>query len=308
MAKKPSHRANGNGAGARTVPPPPLAATPRSPRGTLMVIGGGEKRNDRREILEVLAKRAGAGRLIVATLASEEPRKQWEEYRKVFAELGVRRVEQLDVRSRQELIDDPREDFMKGAAVLFFAGGDQLKITSRFGGTPLCDRIREWYEAGAMIAGTSSGASVMSETMMVSGAGDESHGRTESLRMSPGLGLIPGVIIDQHFAERGRIGRLLGAVAQNPRLLGLGIDEDTAVIFDDTREFSVIGSGAVYVIDGRNLTYTSTAEDKEGTASVHGLTLHVLSAGDTFDLRSREPRAQPAKRTAAGNGRAAASR
>jgi cyanophycinase len=100
---------------------------------------------------------------------------------------------------------------------------------------------------------------------------------------------MPGVIIDQHFAERGRMGRLLGAVAQNPRLLGIGIDEDTAVLFDGQRELRVLGSGAVYIVDGRGMTYTNAAEDAEGTASVYGMTLHVLSGSDRFGLDTREP-------------------
>jgi cyanophycinase len=164
-----------------------------------------------------------------------------------------------------------------------------LKITSRFGGTPLCEVVRKLYAQGATIAGTSSGASVMSETMLVAGNGEDSHISGGSLRMAPGLGLVPGVIIDQHFAERGRIGRLLGAVAQNPRLLGIGIDEDTAIAFDGHKKFSVLGSGAVYIVDGRNMTYTGVAEDSGDTASIHGLILHVLAREDSFDLNERTP-------------------
>jgi cyanophycinase len=129
----------------------------------------------------------------------------------------------------------------------------------------------------------------MSETMMVSGEGDQSHLVGGSLRMAPGLGLMPGVIIDQHFAERGRMGRLLGAVAQNPRLLGIGIDEDTAVLFDGQRKLTVLGSGAVYIVDGRAMTYTNAAEDDAGAASVYGMTVHILSESDGFDLQTREP-------------------
>lgn len=261
-----------------------------------MIIGGNEHKDGDRPILEELARRAGSGTLVVATLASEEPEAQWKQYQTLFHELGVRKVEQLDVRRREELLEDPRLELLDTATVVFCAGGDQLKITSRFGGTPLCDRVRRFYEAGGTIAGTSSGASVMSETMLVSGEGDQSHVVGGSLRMAPGLGFMPGVIIDQHFAERGRMGRLLGAVAQNPRLLGIGIDEDTAVLFDGRRELRVLGSGAVYIVDGRGMTYTNTAEDDARVASVYGLTVHTLSASDRFDLQTREPGRLPAER------------
>ena len=155
--------------------------------------------------------------------------------------------------SRPEMLDE--------RTVIFFAGGDQMKITSKFGGTPLCDRLRQLYTEGALIAGTSSGASVMAEVMMAAGESESSHQGQESVRLAPGLGLISGVIIDQHFAERGRMGRLLGAVAQNPRLLGIGIDEDTALVFQGHEQAAVIGSGAVYIMDGRSITHTNAVRE-----------------------------------------------
>ncbi|HYB94645.1 MAG TPA: cyanophycinase [Vicinamibacterales bacterium] len=298
MAKKPRPRPR---TPKRRVPPtldshvPPLQGVPQHPKGSLIIIGGNETKDGHKPILEEVASRVGRGKLVIATFASNEPREQWEQYRNVFRSIGVKRVEHLDARTRDELIATPQLEVVEGANVLFFAGGDQLKITSLFGGTPLCEAIRKRYSAGATIAGTSSGAAVMSETMLVAGNGGESHTSGESLRMAPGLGFIPGVIIDQHFAERGRIGRLLGAVAQNPRLLGIGIDEDTAVAFDGHRKFQVLGTGAVYVIDGRNVLYTDVAEDAGDTTSIHGLMLHVLATADSFDLVDRVPIAPPPK-------------
>jgi cyanophycinase len=274
---------------------PPLHAVPTRSKGGLIVIGGNENKDGHRPILEEVARRVGRGKLLVATFASEEPQQQWEQYREVFKSLGVRRIAHLDARTRDDLIANPQLEVADGATVIFFAGGDQLKITSRFGGTPLCEVVRTLYAKGATIAGTSSGASVMSETMLIAGSGQESHASSNSLRMAPGLGLIPGVIIDQHFAERGRIGRLLAAVAQNPRLVGLGIDEDTAIAFDGHKSFRVLGSGAVYVVDGRNMSYTDVAEDSGNTTSIHGLLLHVLAGEDEFDLDERMP-APPSER------------
>jgi cyanophycinase len=285
MARNHNGQSNGNS----PVADAQLDATPCSPKGALVVIGGREQKEGHRPILELLAKRVGSGKLIVATLASEEPESQWQEYERSFRELGVKHIEQLDVRRREELLTDSRLSLLDGARVLFFAGGDQMKITTRFGGTPLCDRMRELYQEGATIAGTSSGASVMTEVMMAAGEADASNEVGGSLRLAPGLGLVAGIIIDQHFAERGRIGRLLGAVAQNPRLLGVGIDEDTAFVLDGHEQGSVVGSGAVYIIDGRDVTYSNLAQDEKQTMSVFGMKVHVLSSGDKFNLTNRVP-------------------
>jgi cyanophycinase len=273
---------------------PPVYATPVEPQGSLIIIGGHENKEGHRPILEQIARSVRKGKLVVATLASEEPEEQWDTYRTAFIELGVSRVEHLDVRKREELLSNPRLDLLDDAEVLFFAGGDQTKITSRFGGTPLCTRMRERYEQGATIAGTSSGASAMSEVMMAGGDENTSSG-TASSSLAAGLGLVPGLIIDQHFAERGRISRLFKAVAQNPRLLGIGIDENTAIVLEEHREFRVLGSGAVYVVDGKALLYSKSPEEGAAPSSMFGLWTHVLSDGDRFDLRSRTPEAGPAE-------------
>ena len=174
---------------------------------------------------------------------------------------------------------------------MFFTGGDQLKITSQIGDTPIFERIREIYDCGGVIAGTSAGAAVMCETMLVEGGEEQSHVIGGSTRMAPGLGLIDGVIIDQHFMERGRFGRLTGAVAQNPKNLGVGIDEQTAIVVERGNGFYVLGSGAVYVIDGSHVTYSNIAEaDLKKTLSIYNITLHILSQGDRFDLLNRAPR------------------
>jgi cyanophycinase len=286
MARNHNPQSNGNSPAVDAQ----LNASPCNPKGMLIVIGGREQKEGHRPILELLAKRVGSGKLVVATLASEEPESQWQEYERSFRELGVKHIEQLDVRRREELLTDSRLSLLENARVLFFAGGDQMKITTRFGGTPLCERMRELYQEGATIAGTSSGASVMTEVMMAAGEGDASHEVGGTLRLAPGLGLVAGIIIDQHFAERGRIGRLLGAVAQNPRLLGVGIDEDTAFVLDGHEEGSVVGSGAVYIIDGREVTYSNLAQDETQTMSAFGMKVHILSSGDKFNLANRIPR------------------
>lgn len=260
----------------------------RPGRGTLIIIGGHEDKEKRREILKEVARRVQGGKLVIATVASHQPEGYFESYQEGFGGLGVGELAELYIEERVEASREDKLGLLDGAAGVFFSGGDQLRITSQIGDTPLEARIREVYERGGVIAGTSAGASVMCETMLVKGTSKESY-RIGDLQMAPGLGLVRGVIIDQHFAERGRIGRLLGAVAQNPRVLGIGIDEDTAIVLEGSH-FTVIGSGAVYVADGEGITHSNIAEARtEEPLSLYDVRLHVLSRGDAFDLERRKP-------------------
>jgi len=253
-----------------------------------VIIGGHEDKKNGKEILREVSGRIRNGKLVVATVATEHPEEVWDEYRRLFKSLGVNTLAHLHIESRSDAFASDKLSVLDGAGAVFFTGGDQLRITSRIGGAPVCQRIREIFSRGGVIAGTSAGASAVSETMLVSAPSGESH-KTESLQMAPGLGFLRGVIIDQHFAERGRLGRLVGAVAQNPRLLGIGIDEDTAILAE-AQGFSVIGSGAVYVVDGMRESYTNLSEEQpEKVVSVFGLRLHILSGGDRFNLDTRQP-------------------
>ena len=259
--------------------------------GALLIIGGREDKQGDKLILRDLCRRVGSGRLVVATVASTVPDEVWEEYESIFRGLGCKHVHHLNIRSREDALLERNIRILDHATAVFFTGGDQLKITSQLGDTPIYERLREIYEGGGTIAGTSAGASVMSETMMVSGNGSESHKIGGMLKMAPGFGFISGVLIDQHFAERGRIGRLLGAVAQNPRILGLGIDENTAILVERQEEFRVIGEGAIYVVDGRRVSFSNlTEEETDRTLAIFGVQLHLLSQGDTYDLDTRCPR------------------
>src|SRR3954464_10803432 len=311
MAKRTNGRngrgRNGNGRHSHRahhgVPPKPetlpgrlAGGQPVTAKGSLVIIGGHEEKKGQALILREVARRVGPGKLVVATLASQEPEAMWREYQRAFTALGVRRLEHLDVSNREALLRNPQPEILDDATVVFFTGGGQLRITTLFGGTELCERIQEFYRRGGTIAGTSAGASVMSDTMLVSGEGDESHRVGSHLMMAPGLGYIKDVIVDQHFAERGRIGRLLGAVAQNPRFLGVGLDENTAIVVEEERRFRVIGEGAVYIVDGRGVTSTNlTDEGPERAMSIFNVRLHVLSQGDEFDLRTRTPIAHSAE-------------
>jgi cyanophycinase len=258
-------------------------------RGTLIAIGGHEDKQGERAILRRVADVLQGGKLVVATVASHEPEGYFEAYTQAFGALNVTDLVELYVKERSDALAPDKLNLFDGAAGVFFTGGDQLRISSQLGDTPLEHRVREIYERGGVVAGTSAGASMMSETMLVKGSSRESH-RVGDLHLAAGLGLIRDVIIDQHFAERGRIGRLLGAVAQNPRVLGIGIDEDTAIVVRG-QEFEVIGSGAVYIVDGSKVTHSNTAEAEPDRAlSIHDVAMHVLSVGDIYDLAKRRPR------------------
>jgi cyanophycinase len=244
----------------------------------------------------MLAKLVGkSSKLVVATVASESPKETFNEYEKCLRGIGMRHVHHLCVDDRKEAQLESRLNVLRDAAGVFFTGGGQLKITSQIGDTPVYTRVREIYESGGIVAGTSAGASVMTETMIVSGDGDHSHRIGSMLQLAPGFGLLRGVIVDQHFAERGRIGRLLGAVAQNPRLLGVGLDEDAAILVRRGR-FQVVGSGAVYVLDGSKVTFTNIDEaEPEEPLCIYGVKVHVLNQSDSFDLKNRRPLNHPPK-------------
>jgi cyanophycinase len=275
-----------NGAVKRRGLPPSVS----SKRPTLIVIGGREDKIGDALILREVARHVGSGKLVVTDVASSDPEGLFEEYEEVFHKLGMERVERLEVRSRKAASDAKVLRVLNDANAVFFTGGDQLKITSQIGGTPVYDRIREIYRRGGVVAGTSAGASVVCGTMLTAGSGQTSPRLGESVQMAPGLGFIRNVIIDQHFAERGRMGRLLAAVAQNPRTLGLGIDENTAVVIDAAESFYVVGAGAVYAVDGRYISYSNVTEAAaDRTLAVYDLKLHVLTEGDSFDLETRRP-------------------
>jgi cyanophycinase len=256
--------------------------------GTLVIIGGHEDKDGDCTILKEVAKLVGSGSLVIATVASHEPAGYFDSYKEAFSKIGLDDLSELYVEDRAETADKAKLEKLSRASGVFFSGGDQLRISSQIGDTPFETQVRRIFSSGGVIAGTSAGASAMGETMLIRGASAESH-RIGDLHMAPGLGLVRDVIIDQHFAERGRIGRLLGAVALNPRILGIGIDEDTAIVVHG-RQFRVLGKGAVYIVEAAGVTRSNIAEaEPTRTLSMFDVRLHVLSAGDQFDLDSRRP-------------------
>jgi cyanophycinase len=262
--------------------------------GSLLIVGGHEDKTGERVILRAVAKKVGkSGKVVVATLASEQPKQIFEEYEAALRGIGMRHVRHLTIESREEAMQPSKLNVLADADAVYFTGGDQLKITSQIGDTPIYRRVCEIFDSGGLIAGSSAGASVMSETMMVSGEGDSTYKIESLLKLAPGFGLLRGVLVDQHFSQRGRIGRLLGAIAQNPRMLGIGLDEDSAILVQRSR-FQVLGSNAVHVLDGSRITFSNLTESEPETSlCIYGVRLHVLNQSDSFDLKARRPRYQP---------------
>ncbi|WP_026887498.1 cyanophycinase [Clostridium beijerinckii] len=259
--------------------------------GNLIIIGGAEDKEGKKEILKRVCDSIDKNEdtLLIATIATDYPKEAANKYKEVFGELEVKNIKVLDISERIEASDDMNVELIKDSSLIFFTGGDQLKITSLIGGTPVYDALEEAWKNGAFIVGTSAGASVMSDTMIVQGEDDDDP-RKCTLKMSPGLGLIKDVIIDQHFAQRGRIGRLLTGIAQNPEVLGIGIDENTGIVVNQSGMIEVIGEGAVYFIDGSAITYTNVSElYADDILSMHNVKLHVLTDGNKFDLIKKSP-------------------
>lgn len=255
--------------------------------GTLIIIGGAEDKTGDKTILKQVVERTGSGKLVLITAASQVADQLYHDYTKVFKELGLKNIVHLYVEQPEDTRDPEKLYLFEDATCVFFTGGDQLRITTKLGGTEIIDRIFDIYNRGGLIAGTSAGASIMGKTMLVGGGNAESH-KVGNWMMAPGLGFAEEMLIDQHFAQRGRIGRLIGAVALNPGVLGIGIDEDTAIKVEGDK-FEVIGNNAVYIVDGRTVSYTNISEaTAERTMSMHNVTLHILAENEVFHIHHRK--------------------
>jgi len=257
-------------------------------RGNLLIIGGAEDKENECVILKYFFQEAGGrdSRICVITAASDTAEQAGQVYDKLFRRFGCSDLEIINIFKREDGESQEVIDKINRASGIFFTGGDQLRITAMIGGTALGKALHHLYERRVIIAGTSAGASVMSDSMIIGGQGD-SPGE-DFIRMAPGLGLIQGVIIDQHFAQRGRIGRLLTAVALNPHVLGIGIDEDTSVHVRADGRLRVIGRGTVLILDASKAKVSNVDELFEGRAlALSPVQLHVLSKGYEFNLGER---------------------
>lgn len=258
--------------------------------GQLIIIGGAEDKTGECKILREFMRRSGdtEARIVIMTVATELPREVGEDYIEVFERLGVDEVRVVDTEDREAARERSALRAIEQATGVFFTGGNQARITSLLKDTELEATLRKRFSEGLVIAGTSAGAAVMPDIMIVEGD-SETNPRIEVVEMDRGMGFLPGVAIDQHFAERGRLGRLLSAVAQQPVTLGFGIDENTAVVVSGN-ECEVIGEGAVTVIDVSELTHSNLDRIlKDENLALCGVKVHILPHGYRFDLRNRKP-------------------
>jgi cyanophycinase len=251
--------------------------------GRLVLVGGREDRGPG------VALRAAAadGPVVVVTTATSIRHEVGPEYARLFRALGADDVRLLHPRSRAEAADPRLLERVADAEALFFVGGDQRRLTV-LADTPLARLLHARWRAGATVAGTSAGAMALASIALCGGPGAD-HQEPNPLALVPGLGLLRDAVVDTHFSQRGRLPRLLAAVARNPHALGIGIDEDTAALVEGD-ELRVVGRGHVYVVDGRSIDHTAHSGTRPlGIESAHGATLHILGPADRFNLATRRP-------------------
>jgi cyanophycinase len=257
-------------------------------RGWIVAIGGAEnKENDRRILERFVSASGGTGADLVIIPTASRMYETGPRYERLFGDIGASRVSVMDFDTRRDACEPGRLERLEQASGIFFTGGNQLRLTTLLGGTPVAKLIRAANARGVTVGGTSAGASILSEHMIA--AGDEGSAVVAgSVRLAPGLGLTNRFIIDQHFRQRDRLGRLLTALAYNPFAVGIGLDEDTAALIGPDETVEVEGSGGVTIVDASEVSYSSIDSVVEGQpACVLGLKLHVLVAGATFNLHTR---------------------
>jgi cyanophycinase len=259
-------------------------------RGALVIIGGAEDKEGECQVLREFVRRAGGtkARIVIMTAATELPRDVGENYIRVFERLGAEDARIVDTETREDARSSTALEAIEKATGIFFTGGDQARITDILKDTDIDALIHKRFGEGVVVGGTSAGAAVMPDVMIVEGDG-ETHPRMDTVELGPGMAFLPGVVIDQHFSQRGRLGRLISALAQQPAVLGFGIDENTAMVVTDS-QFEVIGEGSVTIVDESEATYTNVSEIlKDEPLAICGSRLHILPHGYKFDLKTRKP-------------------
>ena len=267
----------------------PSRVTDGGERGWIIPIGGAEDKESRRRILKRFVQLCGgrSARIVIIPTASRLA-DTGARYEDLFHRLEAGHAVSIDFQTRE---DGEREDYLRQieqATGVFFTGGNQLRISTIVGGTSAAKLIRTRNAEGMHVAGTSAGASILSEHMIAFGK-EGSSPRAGSVRLAPGLGLTNRFVIDQHFRQRDRLGRLTAALAFNPFAIGIGLDEDTAAFIGPDNTMEVEGSGGITVVDASGLAFSSMAEVRPTDAiCLIGLTVHVLTAGATFNLHTRQ--------------------
>ncbi|MEO6860439.1 MAG: cyanophycinase [Microcoleus sp.] len=259
-------------------------------QGKLLIIGGAEDKEGDCKILREFLRCAGGtkARIVVMTAATSLPGEVGDNYIRVFERLGAEDVRVVDTQKPEDADNPDYLEAIEQATGIFFTGGEQARIISCLKDTKLDTAMHKRYSEGAIIGGTSAGAAMMPDMMIIEGD-SETHPRVDVVAMGPGMGFLPGIVIDQHFAQRGRLGRLVAALLLQPAVLGFGIDENTAILVS-ADEFEVIGQGAVTVIDeSEKLHDNMEGLLKDEALAICGVKLHILPHGYRFNLKTRQP-------------------
>jgi cyanophycinase len=256
--------------------------------GLVMLIGGAEDKFRDKVILSTFAELAGGaeGRVVVISTASSLGEAAIAAYRELFLGLGLGRVSGVHPQERRDADGEEGIALLSEATGVFLTGGNQSRLTQVVAGTRLADAISNAHDRGVPIAGTSAGASALGAHMVAFGRPGPTP-KNRMVHLAAGLGIVPGIVVDQHFEQRGRIGRLLALVAQSPSLLGLGIDEDTCAVVHPDRTLHVLGRGAVTIVDGSHVTTDAYRGKGYRPVMVSGAVLHSLPSGYRFDMRAR---------------------
>ena len=254
---------------------------------SLLIIGGAEDKVGRATVLRRFVRLAGGrrARIVVIPTASTFPDEAVETYTTIFTRLGAMEVVAVAPPPRPAPAPETMVQAIDNATGVFMTGGNQLKLSQLFVGTPLAEALSRAHARGAVVAGTSAGASIMSQFMISLGA-DGVTPLQRTGQLTSGLGLLQGVIVDQHFDQRARYGRLMSMVAGSPNLLGMGIDEDTAAEIRDGHVLTVVGSGAVFVVDCRHAISDVPEARRDAPLLISGAVVHSLPTGATFDLHT----------------------
>ncbi len=269
-----------------------MASMSQAVKSAVMIIGGGEDKVQDRKILRAFVENSGgaSARIAIIPSASREPDIIGRIYHQIFTELRAEVVQVFDIRERLEQTPAEVEAQLDGITGIFMTGGDQLRLCALIAETPLAIAIRERVQRGKIVlAGTSAGAAVMGHHMIAGGgSGDSPH--KEIVNMSIGLGIIPNIIVDQHFHNRNRMARLMTAIAAHPDKIGIGIDEDTAAIFEPDHIMRVMGRGTVAVVDPGEVSYSNQLWVSDtAPLTIHNLRVHILSAGSKYNMLKRSP-------------------
>lgn len=259
-------------------------------KAAVMIIGGAEDKIHGREILRTFFERSGGtnAKIVILPCASREPGITGGRYVTIFKEMGTENIEVADIQQREQCEDPAWHRLIENCTGVFITGGDQLRLCSILADTALMNTVRTRAQLGQMtLGGTSAGAAVMGHHMIAGGGSGESPNRS-LVDMATGLGIVPELLVDQHFHNRNRMARLMSAVSMHPDRLGMGVDEDTCALIETDGTLQALGRGLITILDPAEMTHTNESHiESDAPLSLHGIRLYLLAHGDRYDLRRR---------------------